>query len=59
MYTDALVNIEKSIVLDPNWVTPKNTLEDLIKYLMSVETLFQRKGQVKLKKLHQMTQVFS
>lgn len=39
------------------WTTAKETLEDLIKYLTSTQTLYQRKGQLKSKRLQQMTQV--
>jgi len=39
------------------WTIAKETLEDLIKYLTSTQTLYQRKGQIKSKKLQQMTEV--
>lgn len=57
MYTDALVSFEKACILDPKWTAAKDTLEDLIKYVTSTQTLFQRKGQVKSKRLQQMTEV--
>lgn len=57
MYTDALMSFKQASILDPKWTTAKETLEDLIKYLTSTQTLYQRKGQVKTKRLQQMTQV--
>jgi len=39
------------------WTSAKETLEDLIKYLTSTQTLYQRKGQIKIKRLQQMTEV--
>ncbi|VVC37052.1 Tetratricopeptide repeat,Protein of unknown function DUF2654,Tetratricopeptide repeat-containing [Cinara cedri] len=55
-YTDALISFEKATQLDPMWNIAKDTFEDLIKYLTSTQTLFQRKGQMKIKRLQQMTQ---
>lgn len=57
IYTDALLSFEQASILDPMWTTAKETLEDLIKYLTSTQTLYQRKGQVKSKRLQQMTEV--
>lgn len=59
MYTEALVSFEAAMKADSKCVAPKNTFEDLIKYLTSAQTLFQRKGQIKLTKLKKMTQVCS
>lgn len=58
IYTDALASFEKASLLDPQWTIAKDTLEDLIKYLKSTQTLYQRKGQMKSKRLKQMTDVF-
>lgn len=58
MYTDALISFEKATQLDLTWTIAKDTLEDLIKYLTSTQTLYQRKGQIKTKKLQKITQVF-
>ncbi|XP_050532903.1 tetratricopeptide repeat protein 5-like [Daktulosphaira vitifoliae] len=55
IYTEALISFEKASLLDPMWTTAKDTLEDLIKYLKSTQTLYQRKGQMKNKRLQQMT----
>ncbi|XP_050441436.1 tetratricopeptide repeat protein 5-like [Adelges cooleyi] len=55
IYTDALASFEKASLLDPQWTIAKDTLEDLIKYLKSTQTLYQRKGQMKSKRLKQMT----
>lgn len=57
IYTDALLSFEQASILDPMWTTAKETLEDLVKYLTSTQTLYQRKGQVKSKRLQQMTEV--
>lgn len=57
MYTEALTSFEQASILDPMWTSAKETLEDLIKYLTSTQTLYQRKGQVKNKRLQQMTEV--
>lgn len=57
MYTEALLSFEQATILDPLWTKAKDTLEDLIKYLTSTQTLYQRKGQVKTKRLQQMTEV--
>jgi len=56
MYTEALLSFEQSSILDPLWTTAKDTLEDLIKYITSTQTLYQRKGQMKTKRLQQMTE---
>ncbi|XP_026812964.1 tetratricopeptide repeat protein 5-like [Rhopalosiphum maidis] len=56
IYTDALLSFEQASILDPMWTTAKETLEDLVKYLTSTQTLYQRKGQVKSKRLQQMTE---
>lgn len=57
MYTEALASFERASILDPKWTAAKDTLEDLIKYITSTQTLYQRKGQVKSKRLQQMTEV--
>lgn len=57
MYTDALISFEQASILDPMWTIAKDTLEDLIKYLTSTQILYQRKGQIKSKRLQQMTEV--
>ncbi|KAL4143041.1 hypothetical protein QTP88_005417 [Uroleucon formosanum] len=56
IYTDALLSFEQASILEPTWTTAKETLEDLIKYLTSTQTLYQRKGQIKSKRLQQMTE---
>jgi hypothetical protein len=57
MYTDALLSFEKATILDPKWTEARETLEDLIKYITSTQTLYQRKGQLKSRRLQQMTDV--
>lgn len=59
IYTEALTSFEQASKLDPMWTVAKETLEDLIKYLSSTQTLYQRKGQVRSKRLQQMTEVLS
>lgn len=51
------MSFEKSTILDPTWDIAKETLEDLLKYVTSTHTLCQRKGQMKNKRLLQMTEV--
>lgn len=58
MYTGALMSFEQASILDPLWSKAKESLEDLIHYLTSTQTLYQRKGQMKSKRLQQMTEVF-
>lgn len=58
MYTDALLSFEQASILDPLWSKARESLEDLIHYLTSTQTLYQRKGQMKSKRLQQMTEVF-
>ncbi|VVC27266.1 Hypothetical protein CINCED_3A019882 [Cinara cedri] len=55
MYTEAMISFEKSLQLDPAWDVAKKTLNDLVKYLTTAQTLFQRKGQIRTKQLQQMT----
>jgi len=57
MYTEALLSFEQASILDPKWTIAKDTLEDLIKYITSTQTLYERKGQMKSKRLHQMVEV--
>lgn len=52
-----MLSFEQASILDPTWTTATDTLEDLIKYLTSTQTLYQRKGQMKIKRLKQMTEV--
>lgn len=52
-----MISFEQASILDPTWIVAKDTLEDLIKYLTSTQNLYQRKGQVKNKRLQQMTEV--
>jgi len=57
MYTEALLSFEQATILDPTWGLAKENLEDLVKYITSTQTLYQRKGQMKNKRLQQMTEV--
>lgn len=53
-YCDAFDGWQQAINLDPKWQDPVNRKEELLKYLIKVNSLVQQKGKVKAKRLQKL-----
>ncbi|XP_044003757.1 tetratricopeptide repeat protein 5-like isoform X2 [Aphidius gifuensis] len=55
-YQLALEALDRAMLLDPTWQSPRNKFEDLLKYLKDMQKSIHCKGRLKPKRLHQMVQ---